>query len=150
MKLTKTQKIILGTTIAGVGGYFLYKYFFPADQESDQESELDKKDTGLLVLPTEIGGGAGGTGGGGVVPLPVTIPFFIGDTIFANQDNIKGYSDINNQNLKYTFFKGDLIGKIDLKSPFSNQYKIRKTNGTFYAPLPDTFFYVDANKKYKK
>lgn len=68
MKLTKTQKILLGTTIAGVGGYFLYKYFFPADQESDQESEPDKKDTGagtgLVVLP----------GNTGVVPLPVIVP----------------------------------------------------------------------------
>lgn len=150
MKLTKTQKIVFGTAIAGIGGYFLYKYLIPADDESDQESDVDQKDTGLLVLPTGTGGGAGGTGGGGVVPLPVTIPFFIGDTIFANQNNIKGYSDVNNQDLKYTFFKGDLIGKIVFKSPFSNYYQIRKTNGTFYAPLPDTFFYVDSNKSYKK
>lgn len=68
MKLTKTQKILLGTAITGVGGYFLYKYFFPADKESDQESEPEKKDadagTGLVVLPNNTG----------VVPLPVIVP----------------------------------------------------------------------------
>ena len=68
MKLTKTQKILLGTAIAGIGGYFLYKYLIPTNEESDEESEPDKKDsdagTGLIVLP----------GNTGVVPLPVIVP----------------------------------------------------------------------------
>ena len=55
MELTKTQKILLGTAITGVGSYFLYKYFFPADQESDQEL-----DTGN---GSGESGGSGGSGG---------------------------------------------------------------------------------------
>lgn len=169
MKLTKTQKILLGTAITGVGGYFLYKYFFPT------EEDVNTGGGGTGGSGTGGGGtgggrtGGGGTGGGGtgtglvvlpgntgVVPLPVVIPativpFNIGDTIYSNQDNpIKAYSDVNNQIFMNNFYKGELIGKIELKTPFSNQYKIRKKNGSFYAPLPDTFFYVDSNKAYKK
>ncbi|MCI4432059.1 MAG: hypothetical protein JHC41_00405 [Nitrosopumilus sp.] len=47
MKLNRTQKILLGTAITGIGGYFLYKYFFPTEED------------------VETGGG--GTGGGGTV-----------------------------------------------------------------------------------
>ena len=92
----------------------------------------------------------------GTLPAPTTtlvtiIPFKIGDTIYSNQDNpIKAYSDVNSQIFMKDFYKGELIGKIDLVTPFSNQYKIRQKNGTFYTPLPDSFFYVDSNKGYKK
>lgn len=154
MKLTKTQKILLGTAITGVGGYFLYKYFFPTEEDVDTGSG---------------GTGGGGTGGGGtgtglvvlpgntgIVPLPVVIPptiipFKIGDKIYSNQDSpIKAYSDVNNSIYLKEFYKGQYIGQIVFLTPFSKYYQIKKTNGTFYAPLPDTFFYVDSNKAYKK
>lgn len=62
MKLTKTQKILLGTAITGVGAYFLYKYFFPADQESDEQIDTNSgESTGS--------GGSGGSGGTSNNPL---------------------------------------------------------------------------------
>ena len=67
MKLTKTQKILLGTAITGVGGYFLYKYFFPTEEDVDTGgggTGGGGTGTGLVVLP----------GNTGVVPLPVVVP----------------------------------------------------------------------------
>ena len=149
MKLTKTQKILLGTAITGIGGYFLYKYFFPTEEDVN----TGNGGTG--------GGGTGGSGTGtglvvlpgntGVVPLPAIIPFKIGDKIYSNQDSpIKAYSDVNRSIYLKEFYKGEYIGEIVFITPFSKYYQIKKTNGTFYAPLPDTFFYVDSNKGYKK
>jgi len=174
MKLTKTQKILLGTAITGIGGYFLYKYFFPT------EEDVNTGNGGTGGGGTGGGGtggggtggggtGGGGTGGGGtggsgtgtglvvlpgntgVVPLPAIIPFKIGDKIYSNQDSpIKAYSDVNRSIYLKEFYKGEYIGEIVFITPFSKYYQIKKTNGTFYAPLPDTFFYVDSNKGYKK
>ena len=149
MKLNRTQKILLGTAITGIGGYFLYKYFFPTEED---------------VNTGNGGTGGGGTGGGGtgtglvvlpgntgVVPLPAIIPFKIGDKIYSNQDSpIKAYSDVNRSIYLKEFYRGEYIGEIVFITPFSKYYQIKKTNGTFYAPLPDTFFYVDSNKGYKK
>ena len=144
MKLTKTQKILLGTAITGVGGYFLYKYFFPTEEDVDTGgggTGGGGTGTGLVVLP----------GNTGVVPLPAIIPFKIGDKIYSNQDSpIKAYSDVNRSIYLKEFYRGEYIGEIVFITPFSKYYQIKKTNGTFYAPLPDTFFYVDSNKGYKK
>jgi hypothetical protein len=169
MKLTKTQKILLGTAITGIGGYFLYKYFFPTEEDVNTGSG-GTGGGGTGGGGTGGGGtGGGGTGGGGtgtglvvlpgntgVVPLPVVIPptiipFKIGDKIYSNQDSpIKAYSDVNRSIYLKEFYKGEYIGEIVFLTPFSKYYQIKKTNGTFYAPLPDTFFYVDSNKGYKK
>ena len=154
MKLNRTQKILLGTAITGIGGYFLYKYFFPT------EEDVNTGNGGTGGGGTGGGGtGGGGTGTGlvvlpgntGVVPLPAIIPFKIGDKIYSNQDSaIKAYSDVNRSIYLKEFYRGEYIGEIVFITPFSKYYQIKKTNGTFYAPLPDTFFYVDSNKGYKK
>jgi hypothetical protein len=117
MKLNRTQKILLGTAITGVGAYFLYKYLFPADQESDQESEPDKKDTGvgtgLVVLP----------GNTGVVPLPVILPTLkVGD--YVNAKNNTGVYSSNTLANRYPMgnVKGILSGTL-LKGYYAGKIK---------------------------
>ena len=113
MKLNRTQKILLGTAITGIGGYFLYKYFFPTEEDVDTGgggTGGGGTGTGLVVLP----------GNTGVVPLPAIIPFKIGDKIYSNQDSpIKAYSDVNRSIYLKEFYRGEYIGEIVFITPFS-------------------------------
>jgi len=166
MELTKTQKILLGTAITGVGGYFLYKYFFPADKESDQESEPEKKDadagTGLVVLP----------GNTGVVPLPVIVPpkppvpptfknikIDISDLLATNPNGaymkplyagVNGLPIFNLNGIKTSTTKANnyslgIITKVEKPSTISYKITFQSANGikyyiTHYQSKPDWFY----------